>query len=334
MKKITILALLAALALCLSGTALGTETAAQLPQVPAPEIAAFPLGAEIGQMVRLPRPGRVQAMNGLFTLEGGYVSAGFESHDEYTIGPFPVGGTLTCLNRDLSVRWELTDSRLDGAWYTDLVELESALLFGSERSAPEGDTVSQRPSMLLLDKATGEILWQMEELGQAEEIGRFVWITDFAVAEGGDIFIASRSSLPEGGDAMSSLTRLSGKDGAVLWSIDCSQAYGMHQILSVCTFDGGLLLYGDDRVVYTDMQGAGQGFFTVDLWPWQSDEDGYTLLGFRRISDSIVYLGGWETEWLIGEITDVPYRWVTLLMMRITPDTFAVPEMYSANPYS
>ena len=325
MKKTSMLALTLALSLLFCGNAFGTE-AAPLRQVPTPEMSAFPLGAEIGQMVRTPRPGRVQAMNGLFVLEDGFVSGGFDPHDEYTIGPFATGGTMTCLNSDLSVRWTLTDSRLDGAWYTDLVELEDALLFGSERSAPEGDAASQRPSMLLLDKATGEILWQMEELGQIEELGRAVWITDFAVTDSGDIFIVCRSSSAQDGKAMSSsLTRIDGKDGAVLWTIDCPEAYGIDEIWSVCTFDDGLLLYGSDRVVYTDAQGVGRAFFPVDFSPWESP-DGYTLLGFRAASDGVVYLGGWEAEALIGEITDVPYRWVTLFMMRITPEAFAGAE--------
>lgn len=315
MKKTTLrmLVLLSIVALLVPCAAIGAEMEDSL-EVTAPDFSYYTLGTEAGGLVRL-RFDRVQVAGGLFILENGYLSVGYEREDAYTISIFPVGAVLTCLNSDLSVRWVLDDQRLAGAWYTDLIELEDALLLGSDRSSPERAALGQAqvPSLMLLEKDTGEIRWQME--GSSSE----VWISDFMADADGKILTASNGSLQDNVGGVGTLTLLDAGDGSEIWSAEYSKKYGMSTIRDICVLKDGLLLYGDHTVLYTDRHGAVRGWFTFQAW--QSGGD-FASLWLVPASEGVVYLGGWELEAALDPTAESPYSNRTLLMMRITEGTF------------
>lgn len=315
MKSTTLrmLVLFSVVALLLPCVAIGVEMEDSL-EVIAPGFSYYTLGTEAGGVVRL-QSDRVQVAGGLFILENGYLSVGYEPQDEYTIAIFPAGAALTCLNSDLSVRWALDDQRLAGAWYTDLIELEDALLLGSERSSPERAASGQgpAPSLMLLEKDTGEIRWQVEGNSNA------AWISDFMADVDGNILTASNGSLQGNAGGASALTLLDAGDGTVIWSVEYSKEYGMSTIRDICALKDGLLLYGDHTVLYTDRQGTVRGWFAFQAWQSVGD---YTSLWLVPVSEGVVYLGGWEMEEAQDPTADVPYNNRTLLMMRITEETF------------
>lgn len=169
------------------------------------------------------------------------------------------------------------------------------------------------PSLMLLEKDTGEIRWQVEGNSSA------VWISDFMADADGNILTASNGSLHGSVGGKGTLTLLDAGDGTVIWSVEYGKEYGLSTIRDICALKDGLLLYGDHTVLYTDRHGTVRGWFTFQAW--QSGGD-FTSLWLVPVSEGTVYLGGWELEAEQDPTADVPYTNRTLLMMRIAEETF------------
>lgn len=302
--------------LLLPGAAMGTQEKPGAPEVIAPGFAYHTIGTEAGGLVRL-KDNRTQAAGGLFLLEDGYLSIAYEQEED-VIAPYPAGKPLTCLNSDLSVRWALTDERLTGAWYTDLLELPDALVLGPERSTPQ---TGQAVSFLLIEKDTGAIRWQFE--GPGAENGSMVWAGQCRADAEGNILVGSNGDLRGGKGGAGTLSLLDAADGSLLWTAEYLTEYGMTIVSDICPLGGGWLVYGareKDRIVlYVDSRGVAQGYFTFPQ-PWNEGYDS-TWLSLMPVSEDAVYLGGWEAEGAVGAV-EVPYHNRTLYLMRITEETF------------
>lgn len=322
--KPTILLLLA-LMLALPGMAMGTEAQA-------PAFAYYEFDQEAGSLLTL-QDDRAQKAGGLFILDQAYLSLAYHPEDAYD-APLADGDALTCLNADLSVRWELSDERLIGAQYVDLVELPDALLLGEQRKLA-GAEGKWAPSLMLLDKYTGEIRWQLEEgLGGA--------ITDFQTDENGAIYVTSHNGLiayPENpeeavGGCLSQIT----EDGRILWTQDYLESHQVLQLTDVCPMgDDGLVLYGmrsyeDKIVLYTDRQGLVRGWFTFQPRTGE-DEYLYTSLRLVTADDGAVYLAGQEMKANPLQLNGAPaFEMRSLDLMRLSAEAFQGGETAGTEP--
>lgn len=299
----------------LPGMAMGAQEKPGAPEAITPGFSYHTLGTEADGLVRL-QYNQVQVAGGLFILEDGYLSVAYEQEED-VLSPHPAGKPLTCLNSDLSVRWALTDQRLTGAWYTDLLELPGALVLGWERSRPPEGTV---PSIVLIEKGTGVIRWQYE--GPPTENGSMVWIGQCRADADGNILVGSNGDLRGNKSGSGTLSLLDAADGSVLWAVEYGTEYGMISISDICPLGGGWLLYGrreeDQIILYADARGVAQGYFTFR--PWAEGYDS-TWLRLMPVSQDAVYLGGWEMEGAVGPV-EKPYHNRTLYLMRITEETF------------
>lgn len=319
MKRI--LGVLLLCVLLLPGMALAAEEKPKALEVYAPGFDYYSFGTEAAQLVRFQTDG-VQTVGELFILEDGYLSGAYEL-DVDVYAPFPAGKSLTCLNSDLSVRWTLADERLTGAWYMDLLELDDALVMGSERSEPEH---GQAPSVMLVEKETGEIRWQMEgDRSVHWEDRELVWISDIAADVDGNILVGSNGDLhgKDNVNGIGTLSLLDAKDGSVKWSVSYLEDYGVQSIRDICLMGGGLLLYGsraeDKMLLYTDRQGTVRSWFAIRP---MEDGSSYTSLWLCPVSEDTVYLCGWEVEQDPNPRADLPYHARTLYMMRLDAATF------------
>lgn len=303
-------------AMLLPGMAVGAQNESGAPEVAAPAFVSYNFETEVGGLLSL-KFNITQEAGGLFVLEDGYLSVGYEQEDD-VISPFPAGKPLTCLNGDLSVRWVLEDERLAGAWYTDLLELPDALLLGSERSPAD---VGQIYSLMMVEKDTGAVRWQIE--GKKRMGDGLLYIGPCRADENGNILVGSNGDLRGNQDGAGTLSLLNAADGSVLWTKEYQTEYGMIMISDICPLGDGWLISGrlgergeDAVILYAGPQWVTQGYFIL-----RSEAESYHYVPRRLIpaSEDVVYLGGWEWE-LNAEAGKEENP--TLYMMRITQDAF------------
>lgn len=254
MKRRVMGLLLAVLLLAVATAGLARE-AAEAREVASPGFNYYSLGTEDAAQVVL-RYGGVRVGGGLFLLEDGYLSLAYEQDDD-TIAPLEAGARLTYLNSDLSVRWVLEDERLEGALYTELRELDGTLLLGNERKLP-GEAQEWVSSLMLVDRATGHIRWQLENvLGER--------LNDCWGDEAGLVYAVTSDIQPEEETSGGHLFVLD-EEGGLVWEVSYLAHYGVEGLWGVCPLGGdSLLLYGTraqgEIVLYTDRQGNVLGWF-------------------------------------------------------------------------